>query len=261
VPRVKRSAKTAPAPTEARVARRAEKKYMGIGLPYIELDDLSGRLVVIEGSDGVGRSTQIALLRDWLQVQGFGVVETGWARSDLVGDTIDLAKQGHVMNPLTLSLLYASDFADRLEHIIIPALRAGFVVLADRYIYTAFARDAVRGVDTAWVRSTYGFAVEPDLVIYLKVNVETLFQRVMMSAGLDYWEAGMDRNPDLDPYESFRRYQSRLLEEFERLAQEFHFRVADAVQPVQAVQKELRRHISDLLGIRDGLPAVEPTAT
>ncbi|MHC4713365.1 MAG: dTMP kinase, partial [Planctomycetota bacterium] len=157
-------------------ARR--KKYLGRGLPYTDLDDLNGHLVVIEGSDGVGRTTQIRLLKNWLQIKGFGVLETGWTRSQLVGPTIDLAKAGHAMNNLTWNLLYTTDFADRLEHEIIPGLRSGFVVLADRYYYTALARAAVRHSDIDWVRSLYGFAIEPDLVIYLQVDVDTLFKRV-----------------------------------------------------------------------------------
>ncbi len=226
-----------------------EKRFVGRGLAYTDLEDLTGYLVVIEGSDGVGRTTQISLLRDWLQVQGFGVVETGWRRSRLVGQTIDLAKEGHAMNLLTHNLLYATDFADRLEHDIIPSLRAGFVVLSDRYIYTAFVRAAARRADTAWVRSLYGFAIEPDLVVYLKVDVKTLFDRVIRSSGLDYWEAGLDQNPGCDPYESFRRYQSKLLGEFDNLSKEFGFREVDARRPVKDVQRELRKCIAELLKI------------
>jgi dTMP kinase len=239
----------APKSEAAKPAVSVEKKYIGRGLPYTDLEDLSGHLIVIEGSDGVGRTTQIGLLRDWLQVQGFGVVETGWRRSRLVGQTIDLAKEGHAMNLLTHNLLYATDFADRLEHDIIPALRAGFVVLSDRYIYTAYARAAARRADTPWVRSLYGFAIVPDLVVYLKVDVKTLFDRVIRSSGLDYWEAGLDQNPGCDPYESFRRYQSKLLDEFDNLSKEFGFREVDARRAVKDVQRELRKHIAELLTI------------
>ena len=228
-------------------SRRA-KRYVGRGLPYCDIEDLSGALVVVEGPDGVGRTTQISLLRSWLEVQGFGVVETGWTRSQLVGATIDLAKAGHAMNDLTFNLLYATDLADRVEHEIIPALRSGFVVLADRYIYTAFARAAARRVDTAWVRSLYGFAIEPDVVLYLRAGVKTLFHRVLTSSGLDYWEAGMDQNPGCDPYESFRRYQTRVTREFNRLAREFGFRTINARRPVDSVQRSLRKHVADLLG-------------
>jgi dTMP kinase len=228
---------------------RRAKTYVGRGLPYTDIEDLPGTLVVVEGPDGVGRTTQLALLRSWLEVQGFGVVETGWTRSQLVGATIDLAKAGHAMTDLTFNLLYATDFADRVEHEIIPALRSGFVVLADRYIYTAFARAAARRVDAAWVRSLYGFAIEPDIVLYLRADVRTLLGRVLRSSGLDYWEAGMDQNPGCDPYESFRRYQTRVTREFNRLAREFGFRTINARRPVDSVQRSLRRHVAELLGL------------
>lgn len=228
---------------------RYEKRYFGRGFPYIDLEDLTGHLIVIEGSDGVGRTTQITLLKNWLQVKGFGVIETGWTRSRLVGRTIDLAKTGHAMNTLTFNLLYATDFADRVEHEIVPALRAGFLVLADRYFYTALARAATRRADTDWVRSLYGFAVEPDLVVYLKVDVKTLFQRVIKSSGLDYWEAGMDQNPGCDPYESFCRYQAKVIRHFNRLAAEFGFCTVNARRPVASIQRDLRRHVAELLNI------------
>src|SRR5512140_2819776 len=193
------------------------RTFIGRGLPYLNVEGLVGRLIVVEGSDGVGRTTQIQLLRNWLEVEGFGTVESGWARSPLVKETIDLAKEGHTMNVLTLNLLYATDFADRLEHEVIPALRAGFIVLSDRYIYTAFARAIVRGADPQWVREIFGFALQPDVVVYLKADAKTLFKRALLSKGLDYWESGRDQNPGLDPYESFLRYQTRLLREFDRM--------------------------------------------
>jgi dTMP kinase len=226
------------------------KSYTGIGMPYVDLDDLTGYLVVIEGSDGVGRSTHIGLLKSWLQLKGFGVLETGWTRSNLVGATIDLAKEGHGMNVLTLNLLYATDFADRLEHEIIPALRSGFVVLADRYIYTALARAAARNADLDWVQKLFGFAIEPDVVVYLKLNVDALFQRLIRSTnGLDYWEAGMDQNPGCDPYESFHRYQSKVLREFNRLGRVHKFKNVDAGRPVANTQLSIRKHVADLLHI------------
>ena len=225
------------------------KRSFGIGLPYVDLDDLTGYLVVIEGTDGVGRSTHISLLKSWLQIKGFGVVETGWTRSNLVGKTIDLAKEGHGINVLTLNLLYATDFADRLEHEIIPALRSGFIVLADRYIYTAMARAAARYADVEWVRSLYGFAIEPDLVLYLKVELKSLVQRVIGASGLNYWEAGMDQSPGCDPYESFCLYQSKVLREFNRLSRKFGFRNVDARRPVEKTQLSLRKHVAGLLHI------------
>src|SRR5262245_62051889 len=146
--------------------------YYGHGLPYLRLDEYPGRIIAIEGTDGVGRSTQIQMLREWLEVRGYGVIETGWTRSALMQPTIDLAKASNTLNKLTFVLLYATDFADRLEKEIIPALKAGFVVLSDRYIFSALARAGVRGVDRQWLRNLYGFAIAPHLVFYLNVDVK-----------------------------------------------------------------------------------------
>jgi dTMP kinase len=229
------------------------RTFIGRGLPYVNIDHLPGRLIVVEGSDAVGRTTQIKLLRDWLEVEGLGTVETGWTRSMLVKETIDLAKEGHTMNVLTLNLLYATDFADRLEHEVIPALRAGFIVISDRYIYTAFARAIVRGANPDWVRSIFGFAIHPDLVIYLKADSNTLFRRALLSKGLDYWESGRDQNPGLDPYDSFLRYQSKLLREFDRMSKEYNFVVINARRSINAVQKSLRESVAA------AIPGLSPT--
>ena len=226
-----------------------DRAFLGKGLPYTDTSSLSGHLIVVEGSDGVGRSTQLRLLREWLEIQGFGVVETGWTRSRLLARAIDMAKSGNSMNLLTFNLMYASDFADRLEHEIIPALRSGFIVLADRYFYTAFARAFVRGTDREFIKNLYGFALQPDLVLYLKVDVKTLINRVLLADGLDHWEAGMDHNQGMDPYDSFIRYQGKMLREFNRLAREFDFRVVDAKRDVPAIQKNLRSHIAELLDL------------
>lgn len=229
--------------------------YYGRGLPYLPLDDCPGKIIVIEGTDGVGRSTQMRLLREWLEVQGYGVVETGWTRSSLMQPTIDLAKASNTLNKLTFVLLYATDFADRLEKEIIPALKAGFIVLSDRYIYTALVRAAVRGVDRAWIRSLYGFAVVPHLVFYLKVDIDTLTRRVLESGGMDFWEAGLDMKAGDDIYDSFRAYQSKLLREYTQLAEEFGFRVLDGRQPVDRIQDELRRHIGVFLAQAEKQPS------
>ena len=178
------------------------------------IDHYPGKIIAIEGTDGVGRSTQIALLREWLEVQGYGVVETGWTRSALMQPTIELAKSSNTLNKLTFVLLYATDFADRLEKEIIPALKAGFVVLSDRYIFSALARAGVRGVDRAWLRSLYGFAIAPHLVFYLKIDVDTLIRRVLSARGMDFWESGMDLKGGDDIYDSFRSYQNKLLREY-----------------------------------------------
>lgn len=229
-------------------------RYYGHGLPYVPLDGYPGKIIAIEGTDGVGRSTQIRLLREWLEVKGFGVVETGWTRSTLMQPTIDLAKASNTLNKLTFVLLYATDFADRLEKEIIPALKAGFIVLSDRYIFTALARAGVRGVDGAWLRGLYGFAIQPDLTFYLKVDVDTLTKRVIESRGLDFWESGMDMKIADDIYDSFRSYQRALLREYGSLAQEFGFKVLDARRPIEAIQQDLRRQVETFLA------APEPSA-
>jgi dTMP kinase len=221
--------------------------YYGRGIPYLPIHGYPGKLIAIEGTDGVGRSTQIELLRSWLEVKGYGVVETGWTRSPLMQPTIELAKSSNTLNKLTFVLLYATDFADRLEKEIIPALKAGFVVLSDRYIFTALARAGVRGVDRPWLRSLYGFAIAPHLVFYLKVDVETLIGRVLESRGMDFWESGMDLKHGDDIYDSFRAYQNKLLREYASMADEFHFRVIDARRSIDQIQEELRKQVAAFL--------------
>ena len=219
-------------------------RYYEHGLPYLPLDGYPGRIIAIEGTDGVGRSTQIRLLREWLEVLGYGVAETGWTRSQLMQPTIKL----------TFVLLYATDFADRLEKEIIPALKAGFIVLADRYIYTAMARAGVRGVDSQWVRRMYGFAIAPHLVFYLKIDPDALARRVLEAGGMAYWEAGMDMKSGHDIYDNFRAYQRQLLKEYAALADEFGFRVLDGRKPVTVIQDELRRQIGEFLQASDVHP-------
>jgi dTMP kinase len=221
-------------------------RFTGRGLP-LSTSELKGHLIVVEGTDGVGRSTQIRLLREWLEIQGYAVAETGWTRSKLIGQTITNAKEVHSLNKWTFALLYATDFADRLENEIIPALRAGYVVLADRYIYTAMARALVRGHDRGWLENLFGIALVPDLVFYLRINVDTLTSRVLELGALDYYEAGMDIYPGLDLYDSFRKYQSRLLKEFDRLARQYGFIVVDARKSVVKTQSILRERIGELL--------------
>jgi len=174
-------------------------------------------------------------------------VETGWTRSPLMQPTIEVAKSSNTLNKLTFVLLYATDFADRLEKEIIPALKAGFVVLSDRYIFTALARAGARGVDRAWLRSVYSFAIAPHLVFYLNVDVKTLIRRVLEARGMDFWESGMDLKTGDDIYESFRTYQSKLLKEYASMADEFHFRKLDARRPIDRIQDELRRQVEAFL--------------
>src|SRR5947208_5101558 len=186
---------------------QSEKRYFGEGLTYLSLKGLKGKLIAIEGPDGVGRSTHIEAIQNWLEVQGYGVLTTGWTRSALMSKTIEIAKQGNILDPWSYSLLYATDFADRLEHQIIPALRSGFVVLADRYIYTAFARNVVRGCDRQWIRDVFGFAIVPDLVCYLRIDVDTLALRVIESKGITYWVSGLDMWLGAELYDRSMKYQ------------------------------------------------------
>src|SRR6187401_1518139 len=222
-------------------------RYYGRGIPYLPIDGYPGKLIAIEGTDGVGRSTQIQLLREWLEVKGYGVIETGWTRSELMAPAIELAKSSNTLNKLTFVLLYATDFADRLEKEIIPALKAGFIVLSDRYIYTALARAGIRGVDRPWLRSLYGFAIAPHLVFYLNVDVKTLIGRVLQSRGMDFWESGMDLKLGDDIYDSFRAYQNKLLREYSSMSEEFHFRTVDARRSINHIQEELRKQVEAFL--------------
>jgi dTMP kinase len=213
----------------------------------MNLADLTGKLIVIEGTDGVGRSTQIRLLKPWLEQQGRAVLETGMTRSSLAGKGIKQAKEGHTLGRVTLSLFYATDFADRLENEIVPALRAGFVVLTDRYIYSLMARAMVRGIDPVWIRNVYRFALKPDAVFYLRIGVDDLIPRVVFSTGFDYWESGMDLHPSEDMYESFLKYQTSLLQQFDVLGEEYGFEIVDASVDVRTVFERLRAGIARVL--------------
>jgi dTMP kinase len=223
------------------------RETYGALLPGMNLADLTGKLIVIEGTDGVGRSTQINLLKPWLEQQGRAVLDTGMTRSELAGKGIKAAKAGHTLGRVTQTLFYTTDFADRLEHQIVPALRAGFVVLTDRYIFSLMARAVVRGMDLAWLRSVYGFALKPDAVFYLRVAVEDLIPRVVFGRGFDYWEAGADLHPSEDMYDSFIKYQNSLLSQFDVLAQEYGFDVVDASADIRVVFDRLRDGISRVL--------------
>ena len=226
-----------------------EMKFYGTALPSIEVEPYSGKLIVIEGTDGVGRSTHVALLRTWLESAGYAVLDTGMTRSVLAGRGIKNARAGHTLGRLTMQLYYATDFADRLENQMLPALRAGFIVLTDRYIYSAIARAVVRGADPEWVRSVYGIALVPDAVFYLRVgSAEELAGRVLASGrAFDYWESGMDLGLQNDYYDSFIAYQKLLLKEFDRMSGEYGFDVINASRPVRRVATSLRRSISRLI--------------
>lgn len=216
-------------------------------LPGVDTADLQGKLIVIEGPDAVGRSTQVVLLRQWLEQEGHAVIDSGMARSALAGKGIKMAKTGNTLGPITMTLFYTTDFADRLENEIIPALRAGFVVLIDRYIFSIMARAIARGEDRRWIERVAGFALVPHAVYYLRADVEHLVSRVVLGRGaFDYWESGMDLRFGPDMYESFVRYQNRLIKALDSMVKPYDFTVIDASQPVERIFHELQRHILKL---------------
>lgn len=223
-----------------------EEIFYGAGFPYSPVKELPGKLIVLEGTDGVGRSTQIQLLKQWIEAEGFGVSDTGLARSKLTQKGLDNAKAGHTLGPLSMSLFYATDFADRLENLIIPALEAGFYLLSDRYFYSIIARNVVRGADPVWARRVYGFALKPDMIFYLKADVPTLLPRVVHRGGFNYWESGMDIRCADNLYDSFCIYQTRLIQQFDLMAEEYGFTTIDASRSVQDVFKDLQKHICTL---------------
>jgi len=226
-------------------------EFFGEGLPDIDLAELKGKLIVLEGTDGVGRSTHITLLKQWLENDGHAVLDTGMTRSALAGKRLKRAKEGHTLGGITMSLFYATDFADRLENEIIPALRAGFVVLTDRYIYSLMARAMVRGADPEWLHEVYGFALRPDAIFYLRVQIDDLVTRVLQSTGFDYWESGMDMHMGEDMYESFVRYQKFLLAEFDKMVETHGFEIVDASGSVEDVFENLRDRV-DRVVARNG---------
>jgi dTMP kinase len=223
-------------------------EFYGEGLPDVDLRELVGRLIVIEGADGVGRSTQVSMLKPWLESNGHAVLDTGMTRSALAGKGIKQAKAGITLGPISLTLFYATDFADRIENEMIPALRAGFIVLTDRYIYSLIARAIVRGLDPKWIKSVYGLALKPDAVFYMRTNVSDLIPRVLTSpTGFDYWESGMDIHLGDDLFDSFVEYQKRMLSVFDSMIDEYGFAVIDATQPIDTIYRNLQRQIGRLL--------------
>jgi dTMP kinase len=224
------------------------RKFFGHGIPRVKLDELAGKLIVMEGADGSGRSTQIARLVEWLETSGHATVQVGLKRSTLVSSELEKAQEGNILSRTTWSLFYATDFADQLENIILPALKAGFIVLADRYIYTLMARDMVRGMDETWLKNIYGIALEPDAVFYLSLEPEELVQRnLSKSAALDYWESGMDLGLSRDMFDSFVKFQSSMQAAFRRLQKTYDFTIVDANRSVDSVTKQLRKEIRALL--------------
>jgi dTMP kinase len=224
-----------------------EMDFYGHGLPGIKHKNLPGKLIVLEGTDGVGRSTQVALLKEWLESEGYAISATGLKRGKLAGRGIQQAMAGHTFGDITMNLFYATDMVDRLERDIIPALRAGFVVLTDRYIYSIIARALVRGGDPVWIRNVFGFALVPDIVFYLQADLAHLIPRVLNARGFDYWESGADFLQGRDFYESFVEYQTRLLAQFDAIADEFDFVRIDANRSIREVFQSLQAEIKEQL--------------
>jgi len=223
-------------------------RFYGHGIPKVDSAALGGKLIVVEGADGSGRSTQIAELVNWLETSGHATKQVGLKRSTLVSEELEKAQDGNVLSRTTLALFYATDFADQLENIILPSLKSGFIVLADRYIYTLMARDMVRGMNEDWLKNLYGIAPEPDAVFYLSVEPEELVQRnLSKTATLDYWESGMDLGFSRDLFDSFIKYQLAMGEAFRQLQKSYCFDIIDANRPVAYVTRELHKKISALL--------------
>jgi dTMP kinase len=217
---------------------RKPKQFYGKGLPG----------AVVEGADGSGRSTQIDLLRNWLERRGYPTANVGLKRSMLVSRELEQAMQGNILGVRTLSLFYATDFADQLENRIIPALRSGFIVLADRYIYTLMARAMVRGVESAWIRDVYSIALVPDAVFYLTVSPKILVERNLRKhAVLDYWESGMDMHRSSNMYASFIEYQRLIQKEFKSMQELYGFESINGNRSPRAIQHELRAKIEVIL--------------
>jgi dTMP kinase len=223
------------------------RKTFGAPPPGFSSEHLRGHLIVLEGADGSGRTTEVEQLRDWLEIRGHPVVDTGLRRSALVGPEIERAKQGHTLSATTMALFYAADFADQLENKILPSLAAGSTVLADRYVYTLMARAVVRGATREWASRLYGFAIIPDLTVFLDARPEILLHRAIGKYGsLDYWESGMDMSLSRDRFESFFRYQERLRAEFEWMREHYGFEVVNADRDPASVHKDVIRFVGPL---------------
>lgn len=224
------------------------KTFAELGFP--------GRLIAVEGLDGSGKSTQIYLLKRWLELSGARVFFTEWNSSELVKSATRKGKNRELLTPTTFSLIHATDFGDRYERQLVPLLRAGYLVLCDRYIFTAFARDVVRGCPPKWVRGLYNFAALPDITFFFKANLEVSLQRILDGRPqLKYFEAGMDMHLSSDPYESFRIFQGRLLEQYLAMSTEFKFVVMDANQRVEAQQQIVRKLVEAKLDLSQFMPA------
>lgn len=236
------------------VPQPTPKRFYGHGIPGVDASQLAGKLIVVEGADGSGRSTQITRLVEWLEGSGHATVQVGLKRSTLVSEELDRAQEGNILSRTTLSLFYATDFADQIENIILPSLKSGFMVLADRYIYTLMVRDMVRGMDESWLKSLYGIALVPDAVFYLQLTPEQLVQRVFAkNQALDYWESGMDLGLSRDMFDSFLQYQRLMAQKFRHLQSIYGFTIVDGNRSVEEISAELREKIVSVLeGVRPG---------
>lgn len=232
-------------------------KHYGKSLPRQDTSKLSGLLIVIEGGDGAGRSTQVQLLRDDLERRGYPAIEVGLKRSELVGEDLEIAMQGNVLGPTTMSLFYATDFADQLENAIFPALRAGFVVIADRYIYTLMARDVVRGARRDWTQAVYSIALVPQMIFYLDVPPRLLLERSLQKQGqLDYWESGMDVQRSGDRFECFLSYQSKIKREFHYMKSRYNFQSLDGREDPLSIHAEIVALLDERAEIRKQARAI-----
>ncbi len=230
------------------VPKSKPRQFYGHGIPGVDASKLAGKLIAVEGADGSGRSTQIVRLVEWLEGSGHATVQVGLKRSTLVSEELEKAQAGNILSHTTLSLFYATDFADQLENIILPGLRAGLMVLADRYIYTLMVRDMARGMDEAWLRNLYGIAPIPDAVFYLNVSPEELVQRnFAKKQALDFWESGMDLGLSRDMFDSFLKYQSLVAAKFKSLQKTYDFTIVDGNRSPDQITLELRKKINDVL--------------
>ena len=247
-------ATSAPVPgaaTKTATDEEASQYFYGEALVGFDPSEITGSLIVIEGMDGSGRSTQIALLQEWLESEGFSVQTSGLRRSNLVGRDIDQLLAKNAVTRLTLALMYSTDFFDQIEHRIVPSLKSGAVVLADRYVFTLIARGVVRGINRDYLGGLYAMALRPHLTFWLNVRPETAFGREFRKAqAISYWEAGRDMSLSHDLYWSFIRYQTMIKREFEAMAKKHSFIELDGEANVPTVNKLLRQRIADHLGIR-----------
>src|SRR5471032_3254332 len=231
------------------ITQRRQQTAVRIMKTFAELN-FPGRLIAVEGLDGSGKSTQIYLLKRWLELQGLKVFFSEWNSSSLVKSATSKGKKRELLSPTTFSLIHATDFADRYERQILPLLRAGYLVLCDRYIFTALARDAVRGVDRDWVEQLYSFAVHPDLTSYFRVPLECSLNRILEGRpALKYHEAGLDMGWSTDPYESFRIFQGKVFAEYESMREKFGFTAVDATEEIHVQQLKVRNIIREKIDL------------